>query len=59
MSPLEFLSELAAAEKLSGGQRSAALTKLAAAVNGDVSGSSDQAKVRMLSAAVKNLANAK
>jgi hypothetical protein len=50
-------NDLSSAEKLSGPQRRDALTKLAAQVNGDAAGSSDQAKVRMLTAAVKDLAN--
>ena len=52
-------SDLTAAEKLSGAQRSAALTKLSSQVSADAAGSGDQAKVRMLSSAIKDLANAK
>jgi hypothetical protein len=49
-------NELAAAEKQSGQQRAAALTKLATSIDADASGSSDAAKVRMLSTAVRELA---
>jgi hypothetical protein len=52
-------NDLSSAEKLSGQQRRDALTKLAAQVTGDAAGSSDQAKVRMLAAALKDLANTK
>ncbi len=47
---------LAGAEKLSGGQRSAALKKLATQVTADAGGAGDQAKVKMLSSAVSELA---
>ena len=47
---------LASAEKLSGGQRSAALKKLATQVTADASGAADQAKVALLSSAVSELA---
>jgi hypothetical protein len=47
---------LASAEKLSGGQRSAALKKLATQVTADASGAGDQAKVKLLSSAVTELA---
>ncbi len=48
---------IAAAEKANGAQRKTALTKLASQLNGDVSGSSDQAKVKMLASAVTDLSN--
>ena len=51
--------ELSAAEKQSGAARSAALTKLSSAIAADASGSSDGSKVKMLSAAVRDLANTK
>jgi len=44
------------AEQASGGSRAAALTTLASSVDGDVSSSSDAAKVRMLAAAMRDLA---
>ena len=47
---------LASAEKLSGGQRSSALKKLATQVTADASGAADQAKVALLSSAVSELA---
>jgi hypothetical protein len=50
---------LAAAERASGQQRQAALTQLATQLNGEASGSSDQAKVKLLAAAVISLANAR
>ena len=50
-------SALARAEKLSGQQRRDALTQLATQLNGDTAGSADAAKVRMLIAAVTNIAN--
>jgi hypothetical protein len=46
------------AEGVSGGARRDALTQLAAQIDGDVSGANDGAKVRMLAAAVRDLANA-
>jgi hypothetical protein len=49
-------SALAAAESASGGARSSALGTLATQIDGDASGSSDAAKVRMLANAVKDLA---
>jgi hypothetical protein len=50
---------LAAAERTSGQQRQTALTQLATQLNGDVSGSSDQAKMQLLVAAVRDLASAR
>jgi hypothetical protein len=47
---------LAAAERATGGARRTALTQLATQLNGDAAVSSDQAKVRMLIAAVNDLA---
>ena len=47
---------LAAAERANGGQRTTALNQLATQLNGDVAGSSDGAKVRMLISAVTDLA---
>jgi hypothetical protein len=47
---------IAAAEKAGGAQRRTALTTLATSLNGDVSGSSDQPKVKLLAAAVSDLA---
>ena len=49
---------LARAEGLSGEQRRAALTQLATQLSTDVQGAAEQAKVRMLAAAVTDLANA-
>jgi hypothetical protein len=49
--------ELARTEKLSGQARRDALTQLATQLNGDVQAAGDQNKVRMLSAAVNELAN--
>ena len=49
-------SSLTAAERASGGARSAALNKLASEVDGDASGSRDAAKVRALAASVRDLA---
>jgi hypothetical protein len=49
-------ADLAAAEKASGGARRTALTRLATQINADAAKSSDAAKVRMLSAAVTELA---
>jgi hypothetical protein len=48
---------LAAAEKQSGPARKDALTQLATQLDSDARGSSDAAKVRMLSAAISGLAN--
>jgi hypothetical protein len=50
---------LKTAEKASGSARSTALTQLAAQIDADASGSSDAAKVKMLSESVKELAGAK
>jgi hypothetical protein len=52
-------TELASAEKLSGGQRQQALKKLATALNADAARAADQPKVRMLSSAVTELVNAR
>jgi hypothetical protein len=49
-------SALSAAESASGSARRDALTRLASQVDGDVNGSRDAAKVRMLAAAVRELA---
>ena len=49
---------LRSAEKASGSDRSAALTKLAAQIDADASGSSDNAKMQKLSESVKALAGA-
>jgi hypothetical protein len=49
-------TELSAAERLSGQERSGALRRLAMSLNQDVNGSSDQAKVRLLASAVSGLA---
>jgi hypothetical protein len=49
---------LAAAEKATGQQRRAALTQLATQLNSEVLGSADQAKIKLLSAAVSDLAKA-
>ena len=46
---------LASAESASGAQRTSALTNLATQIDGDVGGSSDAAKVRMLAGAVRAL----
>jgi hypothetical protein len=51
-------TELARAEKLSGAGQRDALTRLAAALDGDAMGAADQAKVRTLAAAVRELAAA-
>ena len=48
---------LAGAEAASGSARGTALTQLAASLDGDVSGSSDSAKVRMLRDVVRQLAS--
>jgi hypothetical protein len=50
---------LAAAEKENGAQRRTALTQLATQLNGDVTGSSDQAKMKLLVGAVSDLAKAR
>jgi hypothetical protein len=49
-------ADLDAAEKLRGSARASALRKLATAIDGDVSGASDSAKVRLLAKAVRDLA---
>src|SRR5688572_14535632 len=49
-------AELARAEGLSGSGRSGALTALATAIESEAAGSRDQAKVRMLATAVRELA---
>jgi hypothetical protein len=49
-------SALASAESASGGTRGSALSALATQIDGDVSGSSDAAKVRLLAKAVRDLA---
>jgi hypothetical protein len=49
--------DLSSAESLSGTQRSAALGQLATQLDGDASGAADAAKVRMLAAAVRGVAN--
>jgi hypothetical protein len=51
-------SALDAAEKQSGAARKSALTTLAAAVDGDVAGASDKARVMAMAAAIRDLANA-
>ncbi|MDP3773712.1 MAG: hypothetical protein Q8Q85_05530 [Gemmatimonadales bacterium] len=51
-------NELARAERLSRAQRRDALTQLATQLNGDEEGAADQAKVRALAAAVRDLADA-
>jgi hypothetical protein len=51
-------SDLSAAEKLSGGARSSALMQLATQLDSDAQGASDAAKVRMMAAAARDLANA-
>jgi hypothetical protein len=50
-------SALAAAERLSGDRRGAALVELATRLEADASGAGDQAKARALVAAVRDLAN--
>jgi hypothetical protein len=49
--------DLSSAEALSGTQRSAALAQLAAQLDGEAAGAADAAKVRMLAAAVRGVAN--
>ena len=49
-------SALDAAEKQSGGAQKTALNTLVTSINADASGSSDAAKVKMLSSAVAELA---
>jgi hypothetical protein len=51
-------SALAAAEQASGTQRRAALTQLAAQLNGDIPASTDQAKLKLLAEAVSDLLKA-
>jgi hypothetical protein len=46
---------ITAAEKLTGGQRRTALTQLATQLNGDVAGSSDAAKLKLLVTAITDL----
>ncbi|MEP6732961.1 MAG: hypothetical protein ABJE10_20125 [bacterium] len=48
-------TDLDAAEKLSGAKRNAALTKLAAAIDGDARNASDAARVKWLAGAVRDL----
>jgi hypothetical protein len=50
---------IAAAERANGQQRRTALTQLATQLNGDLAGSSDQPKMKMLVAALNDLANAR
>jgi hypothetical protein len=50
---------LAAAERASGSQRRTALTQLATQLNNDVPGSTDQARMKLLAAAVSDLAKAR
>jgi hypothetical protein len=50
-------SALARAEKLSGQQRHDALTQLVTQLNADAQSASDAAKLRLLTAAVTELAN--
>ena len=50
---------LAAAEKATGQRRRTALTQLAAQLNGDVAGSTDQAKLKLLVSAVTDLGKAR
>ena len=52
-------TQLTSAEKLSGGQRQQALKKLATQLNAAASGAGDQPKVRLVSAAVTELASAR
>ena len=52
-------TDLASAEKLTGGQRQQALKKIASQLNGEAAKSSDQAKVRLLSGAVTELVSAR
>jgi len=51
-------ASLAAAEKATGQQRRAALTQLATQLNSEVLSSADQAKIKLLTAAVSDLAKA-
>ena len=50
---------LATAERATGQQRRADLTRLATQLNGEVPGTADQAKVKLLAAAVSDLAKAR
>jgi hypothetical protein len=50
---------LAAAERAIGGKRRTALTQLASQLNGDLSGSQDQGKLKLLVSAVSDLAKAR
>jgi hypothetical protein len=52
-------TDLDAAEKLSGGQRQAALKKIATQVTGDIKGSADQPKAKMLADAVRELSTSR
>jgi hypothetical protein len=54
----EIRAKLAGAEKLSGGARREALTQLATQLDTEAAGLADQAKVRMLAAATRDLAGA-
>ena len=47
---------LATAEKASGAARRTALTTLSSSLNADLTGSSDQAKLKMLQGAINDLA---
>jgi hypothetical protein len=49
---------LVAAEQVTGAARREALSELATSLDGDVSSSSDAAKVRLLASAVRDLGNA-
>jgi hypothetical protein len=51
-------NDLTAAERLSGSARSAALMQVASQLDANASGASDAAKVRMMAAATRDLANA-
>jgi hypothetical protein len=53
-----ILTELNHAEATSGGARASALSALASTIDADVNGAADQAKVRLLANAVRDLANA-
>jgi hypothetical protein len=54
----EIRDALARAERLAGTERRNALTAMAARLNDDAQGAADSAKVRMLAAAVADLAHA-
>jgi hypothetical protein len=51
--------EIAAAERVSGQQRRTALTQLATQLNGDTAGTTDPARLKLLTAAVSDLAKAR